>query len=129
MDTNRGFTKTPIQHAIQYTLLISVLYVIFKFFDINSPTGSQFISYIIPMLFTDVIIIVFPLLFVFFYFKDGTAINEIKENILDKNNCQTNEVDTREILREYHTMLKEGIITQEEFDTIKKKYLKELNKN
>jgi hypothetical protein len=33
------------------------------------------------------------------------------------------------MLREYHGMLKEGIITQEEFDSIKKKYLKEFHKN
>ena len=129
MNINRGFTKTPIQHAIQYTLFISVLYIVFKFFDMNSPSGSQFISYIIPSLFTEVILIVFPLLFVFFYFKDGSAINEIKENILDRNNGQTNGIDSPEVLREYHAMLKEGIITQEEFDIIKKKYLKELNKN
>jgi len=129
MNNNRKFTKTPIQHAIQYTLFISILYIVFKFFDINSPTGNQFISYIIPMLFTDIILIVFPLLFVFFYFKDGSAIKEIKENILDKNNSQTNNIGSPEVLREYHAMLKEGIITQEEFDIIKKKYLKELNNN
>ena len=122
------FSKTPIQHAFQYTLFISILYTIFKFFDINSPKGTEFFSYIIPILFTDIILIVFPLLFVLFYFKDGSAINDIKDNILERNSCQTKEVDTPEVLRDYHNMLKEGILTQEEFDAIKKKYLKELNK-
>ena len=115
-------------HVFFWGLFISILYTIFKFFDINSPKGTEFFSYIIPILFTDIILIVFPLLFVLFYFKDGNAINDIKENILERNSCQTKEADTPEVLRDYHNMLKEGILTQEEFDTIKKKYLKELNK-
>lgn len=119
------FSKTAIQHSFQYTLLISIMYAIIKFFDINSPAGTEFISYILPILFADIILIVFPFLFVFFYFKDGKAISDIKEHIFN----QSKEIDAPDVLREYHNMFKEGILTQDEFDRIKKKYLKELNKD
>ena len=120
------FSSTPMQTAFQYTLFLSVLYIIYKFFDINSPSGSEFISYILPMLMTNVILVVFPILFIFFYFKDGSAIGEMKETFLNKNNTQIMEFNNQDILREYHSMLKEGVITQEEYDNIKKKYLKDI---
>ncbi len=122
------FSKTPMQHAFQITVIIGILYTISKYFDIASPKGNAFISYIIPALFGDVVLVVFPLLFIFFYFKDGEAIKDIKKNMFN-NNCEVDERDTREVLREYHGMLKEGIITQEEFELIKKKYLKKINKD
>ena len=121
--------RSPIQHAFQYTVVIGILYVIFKYFDTVVPHGKAFILYVIPMLFTDIVLVIFPLLFIFFYFKDVYAIDEIKENLFKNNNCGAHEEDTREVLRDYHSMLKEGIITQEEFDTLKKKYLKKLNKD
>ena len=124
-----NYSKTPIQHAIQYTILISIFYIAFKYFDMNSPDGKEFMSYIFITLFTDVILIIFPLLFVFFYFKDGNAIKEIKSGMLNGSNDKINDSDTLVILREYHALLKEGIITQEEFDNIKRKHLKELNKS
>jgi hypothetical protein len=123
------FSTTAIEHAFQYTLLISILYAIIKFFDINSPHGTEFISYILPILFADIILIVFPFLFVFFYFKDGKAISDVKEHIFNGINYQSKEIDAPEVLREYHNMLKEGVLTQDEFDRIKKKYLRELNKD
>ena len=113
------------QRAIQYTVFLSFLYIIFKFIDIDAPKGSEFLSYIIPMVFTNVVMIAFPILFTIFYLNDGNTLNIIKDNIFDKHNP---EIKNQEMLREYHTMLKEGIITQEEFDSIKKKYLKELYK-
>ena len=113
---------TSFQRAFQYTILLSVLYIIVKFLDIDAPKGSEFLSYIVPMVLTNVVIIAFPVLFVIFYFKDGNTL----ENILDKHDP---EIKNQEMLREYHGMLKEGIITQEEFDSIKKKYLKELHKS
>ncbi len=121
--------KSSIHNAIQYTLLISVMYIIYKFANPDSPSGTEFITYIIPMVLTNIIFVVFPLLLVFFYFKDGNAIDTLKENILHKNGSQTSEIQTRETLREYHSMLKEGIITQEEFESIKKKHLKSLHKD
>ena len=123
MNVKNDLSKTPMQHTIQYTIVISVIYVIFKFFDTNSPDGKEFIYYILPALFSNVVLLVFPMLFVFFYFKDGKAV----QDIFNKNNCDMNEVVTREELREYHSMMKEGIITQDEFDIIKKKALKKLN--
>lgn len=111
------------QHAFQSTLILSILYAIFKFFDIDFPSGTAFISYIIPKLLTDVVLIVFPLLFIFFYFKDGDTVKDI----INKNSCQSNDIDIQTVLREYHSMLKEGIITQDEFDAIKKKNLKKIN--
>ncbi|MEN8194876.1 MAG: hypothetical protein ABFS12_18790 [Bacteroidota bacterium] len=129
MAHNNRFLKTSIQHAFEYTLFISILYATFKFFDTNSPDGKEFLSYIIPALFTDIILIVFPFMFVFFYFKDGDAITDIKENILNNSSCQVKEIEIRERLREYHNMMKEGILTQDEFDNIKKQYLKELDKD
>jgi len=127
MNVTNNFPKTPMQHTIQYTIIISILYIIFKFFDINSPEGKDFIRYIFPALFSNVVLLVFPILFVFFYFKDGKAVQDINKNIFNENNCDMDEVGTRELLREYHSMMKEGIITQEEFDIIKKKALKKLN--
>jgi len=121
--------KSPLQNAFQYTLIISVLYVVYKLIDINSPKGAEFISYIIPTLLTNIVIVVFPLLFLFFYLKDGKALSEIKHNILDKSDPQITELNNQEMLREYHSMLKEGIITQDEYDSIKKKYLKGLHKD
>jgi len=120
------FPNTPMQTAFQYTLFLSILYTIYEFFDINAPNGSEFISYIIPMLMTNVVLVIFPILFVFFYFKDGSAINEMKETFSNKNNTQIMELNNQDMLREYHGMLKEGIITQEEYDNIKKKYLKNI---
>ncbi|HFQ60792.1 MAG TPA: SHOCT domain-containing protein [Epsilonproteobacteria bacterium] len=117
---------TSFQRAFQYTLFLSVLYILFKFFSIDAPKGSAFVSYIVPMVLTNVVLIALPVLFVIFYFKDGNALDNIKENILDKHDP---EIKNQEMLREYHSMLKEGIITQEEFDSIKKKYLKELHKS
>ena len=114
--------STSFQRAFQYTLFLSALYMLFKFFDIDAPKGSAFISYIIPMVLTNVVLIAFPVLFVIFYFKNTNTL----ENILDK---QDPEIKNQEMLREYHGMLKEGIITQEEFDSIKKKYLKELHQD
>ena len=103
-------------------------YTIYKFVDINAPKGTEFISYIIPILLTNVIIVVFPLLFIVFYFKDGNKISEIKDSILNKPDPQMTELNNQDMLRKYHGMLKEGIITQDEYDTIKKKYLKGLDK-
>ncbi|PTB83826.1 hypothetical protein C9926_00835, partial [Sulfurovum lithotrophicum] len=100
---------------------------IYKFFDLNAPKGSEFVSYIIPMLMTNVVLVVFPILFIFFYFKDGSAIDEMKETFSKKNDKQITEFNNQDMLREYHSMLKEGVITQEEYDNIKKKYLKELD--
>ena len=129
MHSNNNFSKTPIQRAIQYTLVISFLYAIFKFFDIDSPTGNEFISYIIPKVLIDVVLIIFPLLLAFFYLTTSNIIDEVKNNMLNnKNSCNSSDADTLLVLREYHAMLKEGIITQEEFDTIKRKQLRELNK-
>lgn len=129
MVQNKKLFKTPLQHAFQYTLLLSVLYAVIKFFDMDSPKGIEFISYILPMLFTEIILVVFPFLLVFFYFSDGAAMNQIKDNIFNGTNCKSEIIDTPEVLREYHNMLKEGILTQDEFEKIKKKYLKELNKD
>jgi len=126
--SNNNFIRTPIQHAIQYTIVISVLYIIYKFFDMNTPKGSEFIAYIVPLLFTNIILVVFPVLFVFFYFRDGSAISELKENIFDKNDPQIKEINNQEMLRGYHNMLKDGVITQEEYENIKKKYLKDVHK-
>jgi len=123
------FTKTPMQMAFQYTLFLSFFYVLYKFFDINAPKGSEFISYIIPTVMTNVILIVFPILFVFFYFKDSSTIEDMKETFSNKNNTQINELNNQDMLREYHGMLKDGVITQEEYDNIKKKYLKDVHKN
>jgi hypothetical protein len=123
------FSKTPMQHAFQYTIVIGILYTISKYFDIASPKGGAFISYIIPSLFSDIVLIVFPLLFIFFYFKDGEAVKDIGKNIFNNHNCKIDEMDIRETLREYHTMLKEGVITQEEFDIIKKRYLKKIDQD
>lgn len=121
-----SFSTAPMQHAVQYTVYISILYIVFKFFDQNSPTGKDFIFYIIPVLFSNIILIVFPLLFVFFYFKDGNAIQDIKNNLSNEHHCEMDTRETREELREYHAMMKEGIITKEEFDSIKKKYFNKL---
>ncbi len=118
--------KTPVQHAVQYTVLIAILYISLKFFDITTPKGISFISYILPLLFTNIILVVFPVLLVFFYFKDGNAIDDIKNKILDDDTCSLDKNVTREELREYHGMMKEGIITEEEFNTIKKKYFEKL---
>jgi len=118
--------KISMQHAFQYTIFFSIFYILFKFFAIGSPKGNEFISYIIPMVLTNVVLIAFPILFVIFYFKEGNTLEGIKENILGKSDP---EIKNQEMLREYHGMLKEGIITQEEFDSIKKKYLKEFHKN
>ncbi|HFD13883.1 MAG TPA: SHOCT domain-containing protein [Epsilonproteobacteria bacterium] len=117
------------QMAFQYTLFLSFFYVLYKFFDINSPKGSEFISYIIPTVMTNVVLIVFPILFVFFYFKDSSTIEDMKETFSNKNNTQINELNNQDMLREYHGMLKDGVITQEEYDNIKKKYLKDVHKN
>jgi len=119
--------KNPMQRTIELTIFISVLYIIFKYFDQSSPKGNAFLSYIIPTLFSDVVLIVFPLLFVFFYFKDGNVIKDIKNSMSNEPDCNMDDRDAREILRDYHAMMKEGIITQEEFDLIKKKYIKKLN--
>jgi len=108
---------TSFQRAFQYTIMLSVLYIVVKFLDIDAPKGSEFLSYIVPMVLTNVVIIAFPVLFVIFYFKDGNTLENIKDNILDKHDP---EIKNQEMLREYHGMLKEGIITQEEFDNIKK---------
>lgn len=121
--------KSPIQNAVQYTLLISLIYIIYKFANPSSPSGTAFISYIIPMVLTDVIFIAFPLLFVIFYFKDGSNMGQLKDSILKKDDPQIEEMNNRETLREYHKMLKEGIITQDEYNDIKKKYLKDLHKS
>ncbi len=129
MNVNGEFSKTPIQHAIQYTIYISLIYIAFKYFDMNSPDGKKFISYISVTLFSDIVLIAFPLLFIFFYFKDGNAVKEIKNELFNGSCFQTKELETLSALREYHALLKEGIITQEEFDNIKSKQLKELNKS
>jgi len=118
--------KTSFHRAFQYTVLLSVLYTLFKVITFNAPLGSEFFSYIVPLVLTNIVLLAFPLLFVFFYFRDGDTLDTIKENILDKANPK---IKNQEILREYHSMLKEGIITQDEFDSIKKKYLKELHKS
>ena len=123
------FRRTPLQNAFQYTLFLSVLYIVYKLFDINAPSGNDFISYIAVLLVTNVFIVVFPILFIFFYFKDGTALNEVKETFSKKDNTQLNELNNQDMLREYHGMLKEGVITQDEYDNIKKKYLKDLHKD
>jgi hypothetical protein len=121
--------KSPIQNAIQYTFFLSILYAIYKFFDINSPKGSEFISYIVPLVLTNIVLVAFPILFIYFFFRDGVAIDEIKETFVKKKDTQVSEFNNQEILREYHGMLKDGIITQEEYDSIKKKYLKDVHKN
>ena len=126
---NQNKLKSPIQNAFQYILLISIIYVIYKFTNPSSPSGTGFINYILPLLFTDIIIIFFPLLIIFFYFKDGNTIDKFKDTMLNKDDPQVSEMNNRETIREYHTMLKEDIITQEEFDTIKKKYLKDIHNN
>jgi len=46
-----------------------------------------------------------------------------------KEDSDDSELHSRETLREYHTMLKEGINTQEEYRNIKKKHLKNLHKD
>ena len=128
LSSHNRFIKTPIQHAVQYTLTISILYIIYKYFDQDSPKGAEFISYIVPLLFTNIILIVLPVLFVFFYFRDGSAMSELRENLFDKDDPQMKEVNNQEMLRGYHNMLKDGVITQEEYDNIKKKYLKDVYK-
>ena len=97
--------------------------MIVKFFGVDAPKGTEFISYIIPMVLFNVAIIAFPVLFVIFYLKDGNTFENIKDNIVDTHDP---EIKNQEMLREYHGM---GIITQVEFDSIKKKYLKELHKS
>ena len=100
--------------------------MIVKFFGVDAPKGTEFISCIIPMVLFNVAIIAFPVLFVIFYLKDSNTFKNIKDNML---NIHDPEIKNQEMLREYHGMLKEGIITQDEFDSIKKKYLKELHKS
>lgn len=38
--------KSPIQNAVQYTLLISLIYIIYKFANPSSPSGTAFITYV-----------------------------------------------------------------------------------
>ena len=120
---------TPIQNAFQYTLFLSIIYIIYKFVQSASPFSMDFFSYILPLVFTNVIIICFPILAIFFYLRDGNTVDTIKENLFNQNDSDITEINNREPLREYHSMLKEGIITQEEFDSIKKKYLKDLHQD
>jgi len=123
MTSHNKLSKSPAQLAVQYTFIITIFYALSKYFDLASPKGTAFISYIIPILLSDILLIVFPLLFVFFYLKETNSVQDIQKNIFKNNNeCDLDAKDTREILRDYHNMLKEGIITQEEFDTIKKRY-------
>jgi hypothetical protein len=95
----------------------------------NSPDGKEFISYIMVTLFSDIVLIIFPLLFIFFYFKDGSAVKEIKSELFNNSCSQTKEAEVLSTLREYHALMKEGVITQEEFENIKRKHLKEINKS
>lgn len=120
--------KSPVHNALQYTLIISIIYIIYQFASPASPSGAEFISYIVPMVLTNIVFIIFPFLLVIFYFKDKNTIDTFKKNMF-KEGYEESELHSRETLREYHTMLKEGIITQEEYDTIKKKHLKSLHKD
>ena len=128
---NQNNIKTPLHHALNYTVIISIIYIIYKFTSPSSPTGSAFISYIIPMVLTDVIIIAFPVLLVIFYLKDGgvEGATTWKNTMFQKDHAETKAMKDREILREYHGMYKEGIITEEEFNTIKKKFLNDIHKD
>jgi len=119
-------TISPFSNALKYTLFISVLYSVYLFLDVDAPQGTEFFSYIMAKILTDIIVFVFPVLLLFFYFRDdGIAENAI-DNLLNKNNPDIKEMNKQGLLREYHTMLQEGILTQEEFDTIKKRHLKDI---
>ena len=128
MNINRKFSKTPVQHAVQYTIYISLIYIAFKYFEMNFPDGRTFISYIVVTLFSDIVVIVFPLLLIFFYFIDGNTVKEIKSELFN-NSCSEKEAEVLSTLRQYHALMKEGVITQEEFENIKRKHLKDINKS
>ncbi len=120
--------NTPISDAFNYTIMISLFYMAYKYSQMDTPTGTDFIPYIIPLILTEIVLVAFPLLLIFFYFKNGEMVNNIKDNIFEKNNPDIKEMNNQEKLRQYHVMLKEGIITQDEYDTIKKRFLKEIGK-
>lgn len=121
-------TKSAVHSAIQYTLLISALYIVYQYVSPASPSGKEFIPFIVPMVLTNIVFIIFPLLLVIFYFKDRDTLENFKPHMFKKDS-EDSELHSRETLREYHAMLKEGIITQEEYDNIKKKHLKNLHKD
>lgn len=120
--------KSPMNNALKYTLLIGFIYIIYQFLHPDSPKGNEFISYIVPKVFAYIVFLTFPFLLVIFYFKDKNTIDTYK-TYMSKKEDEESELHSRETLREYHTMLKEGIITQEEYDNIKKKHLKSLHKD
>lgn len=56
----------------------------------------------------------------------GMAIGQSMKGLLDNNNASTNEEDPTETINKLHTLLKNGILTQEEFDAKKTELLKKI---
>ncbi len=63
--------------------------------------------------------------------KDEKHLANLPEEHVDyvvpQNISDEKEIRKQKLLREYHVMLQEGILTQEEFNTIKKRHLKEMD--
>lgn len=122
---------TPFQKALKYPK-----YIIFGITIIGVLavlTGDRHVSEAISLIIRGIIYAAIPLfliMWLIYYINDSWSTEEVKEKtkqttegILDTKAKPKDANDTADAILKYHDMLVKGIITQEEFDKIKKDLL------
>ncbi len=120
--------KSILQRSVEYSLYASLAYAIVgNFMILNSLTYGIVFSIFLD--FVKIMVILFPILWIFFHFIDNGNINKTKNKIATNvcnQICTDSEdedsADNSETLLRYEKMFKDGLLTREEFDKMKKKF-------
>ena len=67
---------SALSYALKYTFILSLFYAIYLFLDRYAPQGKEFFSYAAAKVFADIIVFVFPLLWILFFIRNNDTFSE-----------------------------------------------------
>ncbi|MEA3490445.1 MAG: hypothetical protein U9R27_00945 [Campylobacterota bacterium] len=120
--------RSVIQRSVEYSSYASLTYaIVSNFMILGSLTYGIVFSIFLD--FVKIMIILSPILWIFFHFIDNDNINKTKKKITTNvcnQICTDSEdedfVDNSETLLRYEKMLKDGFLSREEFDKMKERF-------
>jgi len=119
--------KIILHKAIKYAVNIGIVYAIVKNYSLlGIPIHTLFMMILLDT--TIVTSIAFPVLWIFFHFKNSDTAKDAKKNVTTavcSRVCPESTDAVSDQMAKYHDMLEKGIITQKEFDRFKKSLMKE----
>ncbi|HHD72950.1 MAG TPA: SHOCT domain-containing protein [Epsilonproteobacteria bacterium] len=120
--------KITLHRAIKCAVNIGIIYAIVKNYSLlGIPIHTLFMMILLDT--TIVTLIAFPLLWIFFHFKNSDTAKDAKKSVTTavcSRVCPESTDAISDQIAKYQDMLEKGIITEKEFDRFKKSLMKEM---